>query len=91
MVGVERFALRAAVGEDDRVVFREVGDVLIEGAHAAVVSVDHEQGRPGAVDFGVHLEAVDVVVFAGGGIVAVGDRLGLLGDGRCDEEGGGED
>ncbi len=36
-------------------------------------AVDHEEWRAGAVDFGVHFEAVDVVVFAGGEVVAVGD------------------
>jgi hypothetical protein len=47
----------------------EVGDDFFEGLHAAAVAVDHEEGWAGAVDFGVHFEAVDVVVLAGGGLL----------------------
>ena len=36
-------------------------------------------GGAGAVDFGVHFEAVDVVELAGGGVVAVGDGRGRSG------------
>jgi hypothetical protein len=46
-----------------------------EGIHAAVVAVDHEQGRSGAVDLGVHFEAVDIVILTGRGVVAIRNRL----------------
>jgi hypothetical protein len=88
VVGVEGFSLRAAVGEDDGVVLGEVGDDFREGAHVAAVAVDHEERRAGAIDLGVHLEAVDVVELADGGIVVVGDLC--AGEGGCGE-GGGED
>ena len=58
----------------------EVRDDFGEGRHAAAVAMDHEERGAGAVDFGVHFEAVDVVVFAGRGVVAVGG-LGVDGEG----------
>jgi len=49
---------------------REIGNVLREGAHVALL---HESSarRSAAIDFGVHLEAVDVVKLASGLIVVV--------------------
>ena len=71
MAGIHRSALRTAVGEDDLVVRCEIWNVPREGAHVAVVAMNHQQGRSAAIDFGLHLEPVDVVELAGGLIVVV--------------------
>ncbi len=90
--GVFGFALRTAVGSNDVVFGGEIRNVVGEGTNAAAVSVDHEEGHSGPVLFAIHFNAVDVVEFAGVGIVAIGNGPGLerSGSGERDERKGGE-
>ena len=57
---------------------REIRNIPGEGAHVAVVAMNHQQRRPAAIDFRVHLEAVNVVEPAGGLIVVVRDGRRFL-------------
>lgn len=56
----------------------KVGNNLRERAHVPVVAVNHEQRRTAAIDFGVHLEAIDVVEPPRGWIVIVRNLCGTL-------------